>query len=369
MTFQVRIGTFRTGLRVRFRHAAADRSETDNVLVEVRDADGRAGYGEGCPRAYVTAETRETAAAFLVEHAASCAQAASDVGGLAAWTHANAALIDQSPAAFCALELALLDVLARRDAVPVETLLGVRPLTDSVAYTAVLGAASGLKMRAQIAAYRLWGMGDFKVKIDGRLSADRARVSAVPGKSRLRLDANNAFADADAAIAHVRALDRDVWAVEEPLAPGDVAGMAKVAEALDARIILDESLTRLDQLAPYAERPGLWIANIRVSKCGGVRRALRLAQACQTAGIQTILGAQVGETSLLTRAALTVGQAMASPPLAREGGYGRILLKDDLVTPSVRFGLEGRLDPRRFKLDTRPGLGLDVNASAIDWMD
>ncbi|HEY6507524.1 MAG TPA: hypothetical protein VIY56_05900, partial [Vicinamibacterales bacterium] len=49
---------------VAFRHASAERRETATVWVEARRGP-HVGYGEGCPRPYVTGETVESALSFL----------------------------------------------------------------------------------------------------------------------------------------------------------------------------------------------------------------------------------------------------------------------------------------------------------------
>ena len=123
-----------------------------------------------------------------------------------------------------------------------------------------------------------------------------------------------------------------------PLEAGDVEGQAQLAEEMKARVILDESLCRKAQLPRYKESALEWIANVRVSKSGGILRAIDLARAAQELGMDVILGAHVGETSLLSRAALSVGQALERPPLAREGAFGRILVTRDVSDPSLRFG-------------------------------
>ena len=48
-----------------FRHASASRAQR-SLIVAVR-ADGETGYGEGCPRHYVTGETIESGVAFIRE--------------------------------------------------------------------------------------------------------------------------------------------------------------------------------------------------------------------------------------------------------------------------------------------------------------
>jgi hypothetical protein len=70
-----------------------------------------------------------------------------------------------------------------------------------------------------------------------------------------------------------------------------------------------------------------------------------------------VVAAQVGETSLLTRAALTVAAQARDLLVAQEGAFGTRLLAEDVCEEPLMFGPAGRLelpDP------AAPGLGLDV---------
>lgn len=60
-------------------------------------------------------------------------------------------------------------------------------------------------------------------------------------------------------------------------------------------------------------------------------------------GFRVIIGAQVGESSLLTRAAILVVNALSQKPLAQEGAYGTNLLAHDLVEEVLQFDNKGEL--------------------------
>ena len=446
--------------RAVFRHASASRSRTENLIVAARSADGLTGYGEGCPRSYVTGETAESAAAFVRKHAPAVADAARDEPGLRAWAEAHRSEIDEHPAAFCAVELAVLDLLGKTAGVPIEDVLGLPRLAGAFAYSAVLGDAPYLAYWWQFRRYRRRGFTDFKVKVSGDLGRDRRKMRLFTRRGllggggerglRLRLDANNLWTDADDCIRHLAAIGGAPFAVEEPLRAGDLAGFERVSEELGVRIILDESLLRAAQLdglgAPGAPRPspaqrergsdeipayagkagkhagtmaqrgrdsrlrgndgrlrrddgglhgqggrgrgnddalrapsggeipayagraggsvsGKWIANVRVSKMGGVRRSLEVVEKAAELGIGVIVGAQVGETSILTRAGLSVMQAAGSALAASEGAFGTHLLREDLTSESLTFGDGGLLAPGA--VAAAPGLGLAVRDDAL----
>lgn len=369
MTVSVRIGQFHTDLRFRFRHASADRSATENIIVELVDTDGRRGYGEGCPRDYVTGETVSSGQAFVRKYGPELAAQTETVDALQYWIDSHEPLIDANPAAFAAIELAALDLMGQRLKQPLEGVIGVPVLETPVRFSGVIGDASPTKTRLVSYAHRFLGFTDFKIKLNGDTDTDRRRLSTLSKGGRLRADANNLWPDAAGCIAHVQALGQPFWAIEEPVAVGDDQAMREIAATLGVKIVLDESLTRRDQLDRYAVDPSMWIANIRVSKCGGVLRAAQLARQAQEMGIGVILGAHVGETSLLTRAALAVSQSLRTAPLAREGGYGTILLKSDIGQTSLRLGRGGRFDPRRYGLTTAAGMGFAADLSRIDWLD
>src|SRR5690606_659405 len=113
------------------------------------------------------------------------------------WVSAHQAEIDRHPAAWCALELALLDLLAQQADQSPEQLLELPPISQSFDYTAVLGDSSEPVFAAQLAQYQALGFGDFKLKLSGNQHKDLARLQAVQaaGGQRLRVDANNLWQD------------------------------------------------------------------------------------------------------------------------------------------------------------------------------
>ena len=148
------------------------------------------------------------------------------------------------------------------------------------------------------------------------------------------------------------------------MAPGDFAGCAAIAAECGTSIILDESLTRIEQLQAL-DGPTSWIVNLRVSKMGGLLRSLALAQEPARRGIGLIVGAQVGETGILTRAALTVMNTHRESLLAAEGAFGTLPLKRDLTQPSLRFSHAGKLRAESALDPAGPGLGLRIDPTLL----
>lgn len=359
----LRLTTPRIPFKVAFRHSSAERSETSSLWVEAVSADGRVGCGESCPRPYVTGETIETARDFCARHEPAVRDSIADLPSLRGWIAAHADDIDANPAAWCALELALVDLLAQASDVPVEILLSRPPLAGRFRYTAVLGDMSGGAFAAMASQYAAMGFRDFKIKLSGDPARDGDKIAAlamldVPAM-RVRADANNLWASAGEAMAALERLEHPFFAIEEPIAPNRYAALADLGQALDCRIVLDESFLRIDQLEHLRGTPGRWLINVRVSKMGGLLRSLAIVDAAREAGIGVIVGAQVGETSLLTRAALTVAHAAGENLVAQEGAFGTMLLERDVCDPPLMFGRGGVLDIARYpSAAAGPGFGL-----------
>jgi L-alanine-DL-glutamate epimerase-like enolase superfamily enzyme len=365
---RVELATFPTSFKVTVRHASAVRAATENLIVRVQTASGAVGVGEGCPRRYVTCETVESARTFLRDAAPGAAVAAETIVGLRSWMADHRESIDANPAAFCALELALLDALAGEQGVSVERLLGHADLSGRFRYTAVIGDSGRFVFALLLQRYLFRGMRDFKLKLSGDLERDHrklARLRRQGATVRVRVDANNLWSDSDRCIEHLSRLDYRFTAIEEPLTANDLDGFARIAAALDTPIVLDESGLRREQLARLPGPADRWILNCRVSKMGGLLRSLETVEAARALGIGVIVGAHVGETSILTRAALTVAARAGDALVAQEGAFGTTLLRRDLVSPVLMFGRRAELDIARMLDPATPGLGLMTDESAL----
>jgi L-alanine-DL-glutamate epimerase-like enolase superfamily enzyme len=350
---------------VAFKHASAERATTQTVWIEAAARDGAVGFGEGCPRDYVTAESLHSASLFLSAHTSDWLAAIHDVETLRVWADRHRRDVDANPSAWTAVELALLDLLGKKENKSVDALLGLPELSGRFRYTAVLGDAPLRQFEMQLNHYVQAGFREFKIKLAGETARDLAKVRALGGAGisphAVRADANNLWRDADVAIRDLGALDFPFFALEEPLSAGDYAGMGRIASALNTNIILDESLLRVDQLEQIGEAAGRWIVNVRVSKMGGLLRSLELTRAARQRGVRVIVGAHVGETSLLTRAALTIANSARDILLAQEGAFGTHLLAGDVVDPPLMFGQGGILDVVELGGSINPGLGLALS--------
>jgi muconate cycloisomerase len=349
--------------RFGFRHALAKRSVGDGVLVTVRDAEGRVGHGECAPREYVSGETNRSVMEAL--EARLPAMLGRTFPSFEALTEdlarQGAGLARAEHAAFCALELAWLDLGGRVFGRSAGEPLG--PIaTPRVVYSGVVSASGGADAAKMCEKMRELGVRQVKVKVGGELWEDlevlNAAREALGEEVGLRVDANSAW-DAETALARLKAFGEfHLEACEQPCAAADLAGMAWVTERSPVPVVADESLVSIEDAQRLAELRACHVFNVRISKCGGLIGSGRIRDLGRDAGIDTMLGAHVGETAILAAAGR---QFAARTPGLRfaEGSYGKMLLRADLSDDmDLGPGVAG-------EVDSRGGLGLEVDPERI----
>lgn len=365
----LRSAHFSEPFKLVFRHSSASRASAESIIVRARSECGAVGYGEGCPREYVTGETISSSVRFIEQHCDSLKAEVMSLDDLRHWMRLHHSEIDTNPAAFCAIELAILDLLGKIRGQSVEALLGLSQLGGSFRYSAVLGDNHPRIFGFQLGRYWNSGFRDFKVKLSGNLRRDQRKLDLIRKRDssdiRIRLDANNLWQSADECVSFLSSLPGPLFAIEEPLAVDDLEGCRKVSEACNTLIVLDESMLGPTQLEKLGS-PEPWIINVRISKMGGLLRSIMLAKLAAERGVAMIVGAHVGETSLLTRAGLTLAQTVGRGLVAMEGAYGTRLLARDLTQPSLMFGKAGELVPASVMNVAGAGLGLKVNRTGLD---
>jgi len=366
---QVEVLTAELPFRFAFGHALAKRRSSTNVFVKLTLDDGSVGFGEGVPREYVTGETVDGAVATLCDHYVP-ALLGREIAGpdavpalleaiVGTAVPSDSRLVDG--AARCALELALLDAVGRSYDLPIAYWLGV-PQSPVVRYSAVIPFSSPRLLPIIAVLCRIVGIRDVKIKVGGDRHADlrtlRTLRRILGSRADLRVDSNCAW-DADEALAAIGQMRRyGISGVEQPVPAEDRDGLRRVTAATTEAIIVDESLRTPEEAADLAAGRACDAFNIRVSKCGGLLQSARIARIGADAGITCIVGAQVGESAILSAA----GRHLAAHIGARyvEGSAGRLLLKSDISAMRVLPGWGGRARPARGS-----GLGVPVDEAAL----
>jgi muconate cycloisomerase len=342
--------------RTPFRHAAAARTVSESLFLRMTLDDGTQGWGESLPRRYVSGESREDAFALLRDailpalvgrEFASLPDAMTfletcDGKAPTEWVAPD---IPQT-SAWCAVDLALIDAVGRSTGEPVWP--GPAPRTR---YSGVASAGSGWPSVVSLLKLRAYRFPQVKLKLgdDGAVAAARTARRVLGRRIGLRVDANMAW-DVEQALTVIDSLRTSgVESIEQPVPADDLAGLARLTAESSTPILVDEGFTDRESLQTLIDRRACTGVNVRISKCGGLVAARARCREALAAGLLLQVGCQVGESSLLSAAHVTLLSVLA--PLVpgvryAEGCFGTHLLREDPGSPSIQFRFGGRA-PRR----------------------
>lgn len=353
-------------MNVAVKHALAERSVAKNVVLTLTDEHGNAGWGECCPRDYVTGETLESVQTTLLDKLGPeiLEQSFDDVVHVQRWIKHRLETVEKDQlAAFCALELALIDLSCRHFNTGLDSFIGSETNHD-VRYSGVIATDEPEAVAKMATMMKQSGLTHVKVKLVEELARNRAILEVarqVLGSNvELRGDANAAWTP-EQAIEQLNQLSEfGLKGIEQPVSATPPDGMSMVTQHQDVPVVADESLCSFDDAKWLADKQGCDIYNIRVSKCGGLMRSQQLIEFARSRGLRCQLGAQVGETVILSAA----GQQLAkrnNDLVWHEGCYGKFLLAQDIGTPDLTIGSQGRTATL-----FESGLGFEIDMALLD---
>lgn len=365
---QLKLREVRIPLRFQFSQSNnAGTRQSHSAIVEVHTAGGIAGYGESCPRLYVTGEDMASVhedmqrlAPGLSGRSFRSVDAIREV--VLEWEEAGI-----GPSTRCALELALLDAWSKEQEQPLDELPGCT-LPEELHYSLVLPLLGPSQLERLLPMVKHFTPPSVKLKVDGNLEETIAKVALIRGRFGqelpIRVDVNAGWTLQQAEELIPRLIEQGVTSFEQPLPAGEWEGMAVLTRRFgkEASIMADESLLGYKEAEALIEGGCCNHFNLKISKLGGIFSSLRVYRLAEKNGIPCQLGAHFGETSLLTAAGLLLS-GMAGALTAHEGAMGEFLLEKDIVIPAITFGPDGRLESRMAA--SKKGLGI-IDGKILD---
>ncbi|MCB0595209.1 MAG: hypothetical protein H6557_17140 [Lewinellaceae bacterium] len=362
---QLKLREIKIPLRFQFSQSNnAGASHSHSAIAEVYTADGIIGYGESCPRTYVTGEDMGSVQAgfHLLSPKLKGASVASieDIKSLL-----NTEGI--GPSTRCALELALLDAWSKTREKPLAEILESEP-PETLSYSLILPLIKPSGLEALLPRLRQFSPPAVKLKVDAKLEETIAKINLIRSffgqEAPIRVDVNGGWTLQQAEKIIPRLIEQGIASFEQPLPAGQTEGLAVLTRSFgrEARIMADESLLNLKQAKLLIEKGCVNHFNLKISKLGGIFNSLEVYQLAREHGIPCQLGAHFGETSLLTAAGILLC-GMAGDMTAYEGAMGELLLEKDIVASPITMGLDGKLDSRRVLPEA--GLGL-IDEGALE---
>jgi L-alanine-DL-glutamate epimerase-like enolase superfamily enzyme len=324
---------------VPFVIARGGTSEHRTVRVTLDDGDGVEGWGEAAPNRFY-GETPETAIGAL-ERLKPTVEACDPFALESLEAQMNAALKNNGSVK-SAISAAAHDLVGKRLGIPLWKLWGLDPAVAPMSSFTIAIAPDSKELERRVKAAAQYPVLKVKLGSDHDEETIRTVVAVADGK-RIRVDANAAWTPKRALEMIDLLKSLGVEYVEQPVAANDLAGLAFVRERSPLPIIADESCVVAADVARLAGSvDGI---NIKLSKCGGLREALRMIATARAHGMLVMAGCMI-ETSLGITAA-----AHFAPLLDYADFDGAALLSDDPFVGAT-------IDAGRISLPIAPGLGV-----------
>jgi len=333
----------RQTLRPRFRFATSQGGLDEQVIITVElEHDGVVGLGEVLPWPLYgqTIESSEAALEGMRD------LLGDDPFAIHAIIDRLIEHHDRQRAAVSAVDSALYDWVGKRLGTPVWRLLGLNQARTLTTFT--IGVADLEETRIKISEALDAGYEALKVKVGVETDHDTLGFIREHFDGPLLLDANQAWSVAEAPD-KIRGLARyRPTMIEQPLSKDDWPHFKPLRELGVAPIFADESCERpADVVRLHGLVDGV---NIKFTKCGGVREALRMVTLARGLGMGVMFGCFVS-SSLAIAPALTVATLADHADLD-----GHLLLADDPYEGITRRG--GVIE-----LSELPGLGIKPRTS------
>lgn len=296
--------------------------DAKTVLLCLTDAEGRQGWGEASVAPLMTGETLDSlvgSITYLVEHAKQFE-----------WTEPKdfardfAKILYGNASAKSCLEMALLDLFAQKESIPLwrylrqeNNLPGIQD-PDPIPLLRMLGGSFDKEL-ADAKSFRSVGFRHWKIKIGSlSLEEDLQRVDILSNLLEgdvISVDANGAMSLSDA-ITFCESKEAGKLAFAEQLIAADLSidDFVLLKKRSPIPIGLDESIHGASEIEEFIKAKALDGASLKLIKTGGVLPAFKAAQTLLSNRLQINLACKIAETSLSGAATASIGFALGEVP-------------------------------------------------------
>ena len=367
--------------------AGATSSAQDTIVVEIETDEGITGIGEADVNAWIGRACIEAPGTHTMDRGLRELLVGADpLDPEARWRelYVGTAMTGRRGAlvhALGAIDIALWDICGKAAGVPCWRLWGDAAREHLVPYASLQPEVSSYDAYLESMvdwATRARDMGFAAAKLEATFSGPYAHKgldgpdewvtevaaavrSAAGPDMTLMVDVQYAFDSVERALRCAEALsEHDVFFLETPLWPDDIAGHAELSRRSPVRIASGEWLSSRHEFADLIERGGVHVAQPDIGRVGGLTEARRVCDMASARGRLVVPHAWKTGISMAVAAHLaTVTPHMPFFEfLPAELCESR--LRKELVDDELRFE-DGRLAP-----PARPGLGVTLNPAAVE---
>ena len=256
-------------------------TEFEPIIVEVRDGDGRVGWGEGHISPGSSSETREGGWTFCREHASVIIGKTTVEAKAVVAQHASA-----SKVAATAL-LTAIEMLEDHPLLRINREVRLPLLTP-------FNSAAPKEIEAEVERRLEDGFRTFKIKVGKDADADLERVraiqQAIAGRATVRIDANRAYAEVDACRFASGLEPAGIELFEQPCCAEDWEANARVAKVSTVPIMLDEPICALADVRRAAGIRNVGFCKLKLKRFCGLDLLREALHTVRQSGMQPVLG-------------------------------------------------------------------------------
>ncbi|MEM3871681.1 MAG: mandelate racemase/muconate lactonizing enzyme family protein [Nitrososphaeria archaeon] len=328
------------------------------VIVKIYSNDGTIGLGDATPLTSFTGENQKSILAAIEEFFRQRIINENPFNFPKILDRIN--LIPWNMAAKTAIEMALLDLVAKLLNIPLYNLLGGKSNDKFIQAVAVgkTGPEPPEKVAKEALNYVEMGFQRLKIKIGKkyglRLEEDLERVetvaNAIRGKAKFWVDCQGAYRPIEAINISKKIEKFDPLYIEQPVPTHDIDGLSIVKRNTNLPIIVDEGVfSPLDALK-IIEKKAADVIGIKFAKCGGIFAAKKIVTLAEIANLECIMispgETNIGLAAYLHIAASSKNVALCNFPFKRQESW--------LSKIEVDKGMILKVP------DKKPGLGIDI---------
>jgi L-Ala-D/L-Glu epimerase / N-acetyl-D-glutamate racemase len=304
-------------------------TEFEPIIVEVRDGDGRVGWGEGHISPGSSRETRDGGWAFCREHAAAV---------IGKDTNEAKATIASDIADSKVAATALLTAIEMLEGHPLLTLAHEfrMPLLTPFSSSKPGDIEQEVEQRLEE------GFRTFKIKVGKAADDDARRVNAIQqaiaGRATMRVDANRAYSEVDACRFAATLDPTGIELFEQPCPAEDWNANANVASVSPVPLMLDEPICELADVERASKIPNIGFCKLKLKRFGGLDLLREALDAVRGFGMESVLG-----DGLSSELGCWMEACIASVTIRNAGEFtGFLKPKDRLFAEPLRF-IAGKL--------------------------
>jgi len=341
-------------------------SSNTTVIEIIADQGKIIGYGEGLPVEFVTGETPDSTKKgirLLVEKDF-FPWDLNDISQI--WN-----FVDSLPngkghnAAICAMEMALLDALGKSQNKYIIEYFPKDFYASTICYSAAITLGNKDRIIRLCELIKKTGITHLRIKLGDDFQKNRDAIETVGlifgDNCDLRIDPNGVW-DYPLALKHLPLIEKyNVKVVEEPMERDNpnFIEFAQKMRLMGVILMACESAPTLEDVERIVKEGHYQMINVKLSRSGGFRRALRIIEYLRSKGINFQIGCTLGESGVLS-AGGRVLCLLCGDAIYYDGSYDRFLLEENVTLEHISFGLGGKAGPLE-----GPGLGIEVNPQRL----